>query len=104
MTAVIIPSSRTSKHMDCVQKSVFPTPAPAPRRYVSPHRRPKVHLVSVGLHQGIPHSTGWSAEARRSATVKMPSGLNRSEEHTSELQSLMRISYAVFCLKKKKTR
>src|SRR3546814_2686754 len=29
-------------------------------------------------------------------------GLCRSEEHTSELQSLMRISYAVFCLKKKK--
>src|SRR3546814_7729045 len=29
---------------------------------------------------------------------------DRSEEHTSELQSLMRISYAVFCLKKKKTR
>src|SRR3546814_9244779 len=30
--------------------------------------------------------------------------LSRSEEHTSELQSLMRISYAVFCLKKKKTK
>src|SRR3546814_1396676 len=30
-------------------------------------------------------------------------GAMRSEEHTSELQSLMRISYAVFCLKKKKT-
>src|SRR3546814_7003691 len=29
---------------------------------------------------------------------------SRSEEHTSELQSLMRISYAVFCLKKKKTK
>src|SRR3546814_8947667 len=29
-------------------------------------------------------------------------GVSRSEEHTSELQSLMRISYAVFCLKKKK--
>src|SRR3546814_2141776 len=29
--------------------------------------------------------------------------VGRSEEHTSELQSLMRISYAVFCLKKKKT-
>src|SRR3546814_8956814 len=29
--------------------------------------------------------------------------VSRSEEHTSELQSLMRISYAVFCLKKKKT-
>src|SRR3546814_8932567 len=32
----------------------------------------------------------------------MLSALGRSEEHTSELQSLMRISYAVFCLKKKK--
>src|SRR3546814_5469368 len=32
-----------------------------------------------------------------------PSPCLRSEEHTSELQSLMRISYAVFCLKKKKT-
>src|SRR3546814_9315833 len=30
-------------------------------------------------------------------------GYERSEEHTSELQSLMRISYAVFCLKKKKS-
>src|SRR3546814_6361964 len=35
------------------------------------------------------------------AQVGWPSG--RSEEHTSELQSLMRISYAVFCLKKKNT-
>src|SRR3546814_6466370 len=35
----------------------------------------------------------------RDVTVSWP---ERSEEHTSELQSLMRISYAVFCLKKKK--
>src|SRR3546814_10599766 len=33
---------------------------------------------------------------------RIPPGRIRSEEHTSELQSLMRISYAVFCLKKKK--
>src|SRR3546814_2915340 len=33
-----------------------------------------------------------------------PLTFGRSEEHTSELQSLMRISYAVFCLKKKKTK
>src|SRR3546814_1737386 len=32
-----------------------------------------------------------------------PSSMKRSEEHTSELQSLMRISYAVFCLKKNKS-
>src|SRR3546814_9109862 len=34
-------------------------------------------------------------------TVGRKNGPSRSEEHTSELQSLMRISYAVFCLKKK---
>src|SRR3546814_9148070 len=36
------------------------------------------------------------------ATVASAGGRYRSEEHTSELQSLMRTSYAVFCLKKKK--
>src|SRR3546814_11201941 len=34
---------------------------------------------------------------------RVKSSASRSEEHTSELQSLMRISYAVFCLKKKRT-
>src|SRR3546814_4667065 len=41
-----------------------------------------------------------SSEPRPSARDRRA---DRSEEHTSELQSLMRISYAVFCLKKKKT-
>src|SRR3546814_2781395 len=36
--------------------------------------------------------------------LRSEDGRVRSEEHTSELQSLMRISYAVFCLKKKKTK
>src|SRR3546814_1569366 len=35
------------------------------------------------------------------ASARRPPTRDRSEEHTSELQSLMRISYAVFCLKKK---
>src|SRR3546814_9446600 len=39
----------------------------------------------------------------RGTAAQQPRGNRRSEEHTSELQSLMRISYAVFCLKKKKT-
>src|SRR3546814_8214890 len=47
-----------------------------------------------------------SAAEARAAALKLRFGerigLVRSEEHTSELQSLMRISYAVFCLKKKK--
>src|SRR3546814_10294069 len=37
------------------------------------------------------------------ATAPVEAPAERSEEHTSELQSLMRISYAVFCLKKKNT-
>src|SRR3546814_8383501 len=41
--------------------------------------------------------------ARRPNFTMLWSGSMRPEEHTSELQSLMRISYAVFCLKKKKT-
>src|SRR3546814_6784429 len=40
--------------------------------------------------------------ARRSGRRRSVGTAMRSEEHTSELQSLMRISYAVFCLKKKK--
>src|SRR3546814_3926222 len=46
-------------------------------------------------HQG-------EAEHRQPEVLDRPES-QRSEEHTSELQSLMRISYAVFCLKKKKT-
>src|SRR3546814_2039057 len=38
----------------------------------------------------------------RTAVFRRGQAATRSEEHTSELQSLMRISYAVFCLKKKK--
>src|SRR3546814_2016012 len=41
-------------------------------------------------------TAGWPPE------IDIYEGFGRSEEHTSELQSLMRISYAVFCLKKKK--
>src|SRR3546814_5756235 len=45
---------------------------------------------------------GRAPVARHLADQQMPAVEDRSEEHTSELQSLMRISYAVFCLKKKK--
>src|SRR3546814_1517365 len=54
-----------------------------------------------------PRATPASADRRGfihpgAASVAInPSGRKRSEEHTSELQSLMRTSYAVFCLKKK---
>src|SRR3546814_3889500 len=47
-------------------------------------------------------STSYLDEAERCARVALMHK-GRSEEHTSELQSLMRSSYAVFCLKKKRT-
>src|SRR3546814_10804267 len=42
-------------------------------------------------------------DSLRAGRAHPHAGIVRSEEHTSELQSLMRISYAVFCLKKKNT-
>src|SRR3546814_8110719 len=48
------------------------------------------------------HSPPRTKPTRQSATSQLSPPQSGSEEHTSELQSLMRISYAVFCLKKKK--
>src|SRR3546814_8692375 len=47
-------------------------------------------------------ASGPGQEMRQALGTAVTFGMLRSEEHTSELQSLMRISYAVFCLKKKK--
>src|SRR3546814_6335952 len=78
------------------------------------------YLHTLSLHDALPisSSTRRGADRRRSssstsstpsgapaASGRSPAGMmrrSRSEEHTSELQSLMRISYAVFCLKKNK--
>src|SRR3546814_1541071 len=52
------------------------------------------------------HGVGWPGQEMYvwlRLKLLADAGLVRSEEHTSELQSLMRISYAVFCLKKKIT-
>src|SRR3546814_15926273 len=46
-------------------------------------------------------AAGWPAAGRDAQSRWGAAVTQRSEEHTSELQSLMRISYAVFCLKKK---
>src|SRR3546814_3961548 len=70
-------------------------------------------LVSgeLQLHECTPAIIGlyslgfWNGQQSRDAEVEQATAYRdryRSEEHTSELQSLMRISYAVFCLKKKR--
>src|SRR3546814_10510531 len=68
-------------------------------------RRRAVDLAAVGRHHRLVgpgrrlcDEDSGGDEARTSEAAEMAL---RSEEHTSELQSLMRISYAVFCLKKK---
>src|SRR3546814_10878000 len=60
-----------------------------------PHRR------ALGDHPGQTASPPAQGFLSSAATGVQNSCAKRSEEHTSELQSLMRISYAVFCLKKK---
>src|SRR3546814_5589002 len=53
------------------------------------------------LRQCIPGVEEIEKTSDTSFTAKVRAKVGRSEEHTSELQSLMRISYAVFCLKNK---
>src|SRR3546814_1218426 len=74
----------------------------------------QAHRVGEADHTGIDHPAGEAgrihalclASTRQAATTALATSpqrgsVLRSEEHTSELQSLMRSSYAVFCLKKK---
>src|SRR3546814_5409520 len=76
---------------------------------------PRPLLLSIGVHlppiHGDQRTAHFSLVPGDKGQLISPSGgsprgregfCRRSEEHTSELQSLMRISYAVFCLKKKK--
>src|SRR3546814_5378217 len=58
---------------------------------------PETGLGVIAGQGGIQRLIGLAGRALAADLI-----LTRSEEHTSELQSLMRISYAVFCLKKKK--
>src|SRR3546814_5515957 len=72
--------------------------------YTTLFRSPRIQVITpiasyYNLNDMAPNGelkTNWGA------VMLSMGGLSRSEEHTSELQSLMRISYAVFCLKKKK--
>src|SRR3546814_9187265 len=80
-----------------------------------PPGRPHAHRAKIGagsvdvgdtVHLSVDVNRRDRIRANHSATHLLhaaPRNRLRSEEHTSELQSLMRTSYAVFCLKKKKT-
>src|SRR3546814_6541769 len=67
----------------------------------SPRRTPAPPAPRGSRQPGPDQGSSRRGPIQRRTT---PRRRERSEEHTSELQSLMRISYAVFCLKKKKNR
>src|SRR3546814_4705034 len=78
------PTGRSARGVRCEPRDLAPQNLSIlPARFPGPRPRPRVTLDRAKT-RGFVHA-------------------RRSEEHTSELQSLMRISYAVFCLKKKKT-
>src|SRR3546814_1873094 len=81
----------------CPYTTLFrsPTCSQASSRAIAPPRVPGLRCAAA---QAVRHLTPPGVAAARH---QLGLGI-RSEEHTSELQSLMRISYAVFCLKKKK--
>src|SRR3546814_76436 len=82
----------------------------------TPQREHSMDIGSVRMHERHLHSEPPTAAQIAAAIADIDAHLDscpvpaaeaatvRSEEHTSELQSLMRISYAVFCLKKKKSK
>src|SRR3546814_9281993 len=79
-------------------KAVSTNSMPAP--WQSPDTPPtarRSHQNQPQISRGADRSAGTNQQAPN----RMNSQIAKSEEHTSELQSLMRISYAVFCLKKK---
>src|SRR3546814_2002429 len=76
---------------------------------VSQMRAEALVLLRAGLESALDTESapveepkGRAAKRTAAYMAEVAAASNRSEEHTSELQSLMRISYAVFCLKKKK--
>src|SRR3546814_6780062 len=66
------------------------------------HTRRRAAKMAAWLECDIDRGTGDIAATLGGLSQSHDFGMRRSEEHTSELQSLMRISYAVFCYKKQK--
>src|SRR3546814_4195282 len=81
----------------CALKSAF---AEARRSFLATL---ETYRLSDMLRGKVPAANVAVARLPEKMSAKLNSLAKRSEEHTSELQSLMRISYAVFCLKKKTT-
>src|SRR3546814_3248243 len=87
---------RSNGRLSCVRGEQL-----AIRRHATAERRCGSKIGFARPIEDVPNCWVKGVCKRRNRAAALLSA--RSEEHTSELQSLMRISYAVFCLKKKKT-
>src|SRR3546814_10680008 len=88
-------SEQVMRHPASLRREVCASPIIAPRL--------RIRRYSADALSSAPSLAGTvtSSSVPMAASSEVASLVVRSEEHTSELQSLMRISYAVFCLKKK---
>src|SRR3546814_2565324 len=93
-------SEEKSKGISClvVEKDTPGLSFGAPEKKLGWNASPTAQVIFEDCRVPAENLVGAEGDGFRFAMA----GLDRSEEHTSELQSLMRISYAVFCLKKKK--
>src|SRR3546814_377899 len=96
-------STGSKRNLPCSSRTTISAPASSPSAFGSRSATELPDLNTLARYSfviAISVYTYCIYYATKAASTTMPSA--RSEEHTSELQSLMRISYAVFCLKKKK--
>src|SRR3546814_8978734 len=80
---ILITQRNDFRVCDCVVRSAFPA----------------LYISQVRSAAGA-YDSGAGGDITKALPLAIDQNANRSDEHTSELQSLMRISYAVFCLKK----
>src|SRR3546814_5237907 len=99
-TDTLFPYTTLFRSSDVVQHSARPPRVRFDDAVLDLAAQAPTDLAAIGVLADACGSRRTTAQ-RLLATIARRSRLRRSEEHTSELQSLMRISYAVFCLKKK---
>src|SRR3546814_1152483 len=111
-TDTLVPYTTLFRSAVQTQRAVPPAPATGSRvstglaRWNSLRQSDRLPFTSYASfltsYRGWPGETAMRKTAEQAIDPNNMRAAERSEEHTSELQSLMRISYAVFCLKKKK--
>src|SRR3546814_1312145 len=118
MSVLRSPSQTSGSAATASYHSIEKPPSGSDGKRSSLKEKTKLAAIGAKMKAKASRTYSLSAQSIRGLRLKSPisrapgrqigwrrrqSQARRSEEHTSELQSLMRISYAVFCLKKKKT-